>query len=118
MKKIYLLVALLIIIFSAVSYSKKDPADFGRNTWKKNCRLACHNGSKTGVPKLAPNSKTQQQWENVFAQNRKYIYEMHKDVDFSHLSEKDWNMIKQFVIQHAYDSDQPESCETTENFVK
>ncbi|MGA1846464.1 hypothetical protein OWK30_05130, partial [Deferribacter abyssi] len=69
-------------------------------------------------PKLAPSSKTQDQWKNIFKNNRSYLMSIHKRNDFDKLNETDWEKIKVFVINHAYDSNQPENCETTENFVK
>ncbi|KAA0257058.1 cytochrome c [Deferribacter autotrophicus] len=116
MKKV--LIFVLVSFFASMTiYAGKSP-DAGRNIWKKYCRLACHDGKKVDFPKLAPNSKTQEQWKNVFANNRKYLMDVHKGIDFGKLKDIDWKKIEMFVVNHAYDSNQPESCETTEYFVK
>lgn len=101
-------ITLTIVFLAAFAYAADHEG--GRQIWKKNCRIACHDGSTSGSPEISPSSKTQVQWKNSFADNREYILKFHKPEDIAALSEREWDAVYDFVYHHAYDSDNPEDC--------
>lgn len=102
-------IIIAVILFSAAAFAGGNH-EGGRQIWKKNCRIACHEGNVEGSPVLSPDSKTQFQWENSFANDKDYIRKFHKEGSFGDLSEKDWNAIFDFVYHHSHDSNNPEDC--------
>jgi len=75
----------------------------GKRIWKKNCRIACHDGSKADVPTLSPVSKTQAQWEEL----KNKIKECSQKAN---LTDEDIANMYEYLHSHALDSDQPETC--------
>jgi hypothetical protein len=76
----------------------------GKYLWKTNCQ-ACHvQGAEGGV--LSPSSKTTKEWAEFFDKNTKPII-MEKCKKFPEANLKD---IRTYMIEHAKDSDQPETC--------
>ena len=75
----------------------------GKYYYKKSCKT-CHSKDGEGG-ELTPISKTQAQWEEFFEKG------MHGDQKLSDAVEEDQIIhIKTFLINHAADSDQPETC--------
>ncbi|PLX69459.1 MAG: cytochrome C [Denitrovibrio sp.] len=109
MKKITTLIMILAIsLISVVAFASTH--DGGRQVWKKNCRVACHDGKTPGSPVLSPDSKTQYQWKNSFANNRNYILKFHTKGEVDKINSKQWEAIYDFVSHHAHDSNNPEDC--------
>jgi cytochrome c5 len=110
MKKTLTFVMILsMVLASAIAYAESTH-EGGRGVWKKTCRIACHDGNTDGSPVISPDSKTQMQWENNFADKRAYIMKFHQAGEIKKLSEKQWAAIYDFVYHHAHDSDNPEDC--------
>ncbi|MGA1863126.1 cytochrome c [Deferribacter thermophilus] len=101
-----LLVVALIAMFATTAVFAKGNARKGKRVWKKNCRLACHDGSKANAPALSPVSKTQAQWKALLPK----IKECAAHQSAKKLSDKDIENIFQYLYDHALDSDQPETC--------
>lgn len=75
----------------------------GKYLYRKSCRT-CHDGSQ--ATELAPNSKTQAQWERTFSR-----YERLECVEeWEKLSDQDLTDIFTYVFDGAYDSPQPATC--------
>jgi len=75
----------------------------GKYFYKKYCRK-CH-GKDVQGGELTPMSKTQAQWEEFFKKGR------HKDQKLTDVvDEKMLIHIQTFLMNHAADSDQPETC--------
>ena len=77
-------------------------AQKGKYLFKKNCK-SCHvEGAEGGV--VTPMKKTQAQWERFFGDKSSAC------ATKAGISEKDMNDVQQYLIDHAADSDQPETC--------
>ena len=82
----------------------KGNAKRGKYLWKTNCKVCHVKGAEGGV--LSPSTLTQKQWNDFFDNNTKPVI-MEKCKKFP---EKDLKDIKQHMLDHAKDSDQPETC--------
>ncbi len=75
----------------------------GKFYYKKLCKT-CHGKDGKGG-ELTPISKTQAQWEEFFKTGK------HQDKNLTDIVSEDKIIhIKTFLIHHAADSDQPETC--------
>ena len=105
----------LIILFTAIVFvvsavipqdaltAEKGNARKGKYFFKKVCK-ECHGTNGVGK-ELTPMSKTSKQWEDFFVQGE------HADKSMADLvEEKNVIHVKTFLINHAADSDQPETC--------
>ena len=108
-KHITILMALSMILMSAIAFASNEH-EGGRQVWKKGCRIACHDGKTPGSPVLSPDSKTQLQWKNNFANDKEYIRKFHQAGELKRFTQKQWDAIYEFVFNHAHDSDNPEDC--------
>ena len=96
------LVAISLIAAFAVSAAfAAGDARKGKREWKKECRTACHDGSKAGVPALSPTTKTQKQWAALKGKIGACVKKVGKG---------NAENIYQYLYDHALDSDQPETC--------
>ncbi len=110
MKRYIIMTAVLSMVLMSTIVFASGSHEGGRQVWKKNCRLACHEGKTPESPILSPNSKTQFQWKNSFADNKAYIFKFHNNNELKHITENQWEAIYDFVFHHAHDSDNPEDC--------
>jgi cytochrome c5 len=100
-----LLACILLVVFTAtVAFAAAGNAKKGKYLYKKNCKV-CH-GEGTEGKKLTPLSKTQSQWGRFFDKDQHKV----KPEVWKQFSEQDLNDMRQFLIDHAADSDQPETC--------
>jgi hypothetical protein len=77
----------------------------GKYLWKTNCKVCHVEGAEGGV--LSPSTKTIKYWSDFFdTKNAKAAIE-EKCKKFPEANLKD---IRQYTIEHAKDSDQPETC--------
>lgn len=76
----------------------------GKYLYKKSCRT-CH-GDGGEATTLTPMSKTQTQWERYFQKDA----HPNKAEAWKTFSEQDLKDVQQYLINHAVDSDQPETC--------
>lgn len=95
-----MLLAVAVTTFAAEGGNAKK----GKYLYKKDCRTCHVEGG--GAKALTPMSKTQAQW------NRQFQKVTHPDQAkaWKGLSEQDIKDIQQYLINHAADSDQPETC--------
>jgi len=76
----------------------------GKYLFKKDCK-ACHTEGAEGK-NVTPMSRTQKQWDRYFEKDRHEA----KPAVWGDFSEQDLKDIRQFLYDHAVDSDQPETC--------
>ncbi len=74
----------------------------GKYLFKKSCKT-CHVEDAEGG-EVTPLNRTQAQWDRFFERNK------HNADAWNKFSEGDLKDIKQFLFDHAADSDQPETC--------
>jgi len=102
-----LLITVLVVVCMSVGLafaadggnSKK-----GKYLWKTNCKTCHVEGGAAAV--LSPSSKTTKEWTEFFDKNTKPII-MEKCKKLPEATLKD---IRTYIIEHAKDSDQPETC--------
>jgi len=107
-KKLTIAFVIALVLAFAASTVFAANARKGKRTWKKNCRVACHDGSKAKA--LSPVSKKQSQWKALFDNNHAKIDAAHKGLDVKALKDADWANMYDYLYGHALDSDQPETC--------
>lgn len=108
MKKV-LMIALVLLL--AVSAAFAADGRKGKRVWKKNCRIACHDGSHAKAPELSPVSKIQSQWTDNFKTFFGDLKKAHAGVEkFEGTSAEDFDNVYQYLHDHALDSDSPETC--------
>ena len=97
------------LIAAGVGPAAKGPNPFhGKSLYKTTCKL-CH--GKGGEAKtLTPMSKTQAQWESFFATRSQVCFKKAAGKTGKALSAEDVGDMKFFLVSHAADSDQPETC--------
>jgi hypothetical protein len=76
----------------------------GKYLWKTNCKTCHVEGGGAAV--LSPSSKTVKEWTEFFDNNTKPVI-MEKCKKFPEGNLKD---IRTYMLEHAKDSDQPETC--------
>ena len=93
------------IVFAAEEGNKRK----GKYTYRKAFK-ACHKRGEidSATPPLSPNTKTQEQWENIFS--KKEFKEFGCQEDWGKLSGKDLQDIFAYLYSHASDSPNPVSC--------
>ncbi|MBA3012798.1 MAG: cytochrome c [Proteobacteria bacterium] len=102
-----LLLIALVVGFASMGFSAdKGNSRKGKYTFKKSCR-SCHNDTGTAMS-LSPDSKTQAQWERVFAPG-KYEKLVCKD-EWVKIPEPDRLDIFAYLHQYAFDSPTPAKC--------
>jgi cytochrome c553 len=99
-KPIALFLCMLMLGASTITAAASGNPKKGKHLYKNSCK-SCHN---EGSSKLTPMDKTQAQWSRFFEKNQ------HEPEVLKGLSEKDLQDIRQYLINHAADSDQPETC--------
>jgi hypothetical protein len=100
MKKFFV-VALVAVLSASLAFAAGD-ARKGKREWKKECRTACHDGSKAGVAALSPNMKTQKQWAALKGKIEACVKKNAPKASAENIFE--------YLHSHALDSDQPETC--------
>jgi mono/diheme cytochrome c family protein len=107
MKGIVKLILGLILLTAAVTTvtaAEGGNPKKGKYLYKKTCRSCHSDGSEAKA--LTPMTKTQAQWERHFQK----AAHPDKTKAWKGLSEQDLKDIQQYLINHAADSDQPETC--------
>lgn len=103
LRKMTVLTALLNL--AAVPALAAGGADAGRELTKARCK-GCHiEGSKAGT--MTPLSRTQRQWERFF---EKAQHEKKAPGSLQQINPKELEQIRRYLIDHAADSPQPETC--------
>lgn len=80
----------------------------GRTLYKSTCKL-CHRKGGEGI-NLTPMSKTQAQWEGFFKTKAQGCLKKVETKAGKALSAEEVADMKVFLVSHAADSDQPETC--------
>lgn len=97
-------IAVLLLIFSFGVFGEFSVhAASGKSTFKEKC-LSCHNSSKASI--VAPIDKSSSQWKRFF--KRKKHKRKAKIALLSEMNEEQLAEILVYLINHAFDSDQPE----------
>ncbi|HKJ64022.1 MAG TPA: cytochrome c, partial [Desulfopila sp.] len=87
----------------AVAHEDGDPRK-GKYLWKKNCKTCHVEGEQGGM--LSPSSKTQSQWSSIFEGD----HDGAMTEKCKKFSQNDIHDIQHYMIDHALDTDQPETC--------
>ena len=96
----------LIFSMPVIGQEKKGNDRKGKYLFKNKCKQ-CHDPENGhGEKKVTPSKYTQKQWESFFKRNK---HKRKKDIS-DQFSEEELLHIKTFLINHAADSDQPETC--------
>lgn len=106
-------VFLLFILFSPTSATGDEKKRSGKKMYKEDCRV-CHEADSPNGD-YTPMSLTQDQWKRFFKEK---FTETHKDVVLKRenkkllefLTKKDIKKIQKFAVDHAADSEQPQTC--------
>lgn len=106
------LVLLIPLVFIAVTPAN-DKGTSGKDLYKQNCRVCHEKGSPNG--EFSPMTLIQDQWKGFF--NTKLSL-THKDVVLPGQSKKllealtpeQIKVIQKFCVDHAADSEQPQTC--------
>jgi len=115
MNKITVLIVATISLMS-IAYSFAADRLTRQYVFQRSCTKSCHNNVKNGG-ELMPDSKTQKEWNHLFANNNFEILKIHKGMSLSpkkiaekhpDLKENPWSLIKEQLETYAYDSDQPD----------
>ncbi len=102
---IIIVVALAISFTGITMAAGKGNARKGKYLYRKNCRTCHVKGGEAG--ELSPLSKTQAQWQKVFAE----VDALACKDQWSKLSEKDRQDMYAHLHGHAFDSPSPAKCE-------
>ncbi len=111
-KKIMLTLMAAIFVFTssgivfAVEQGNKRKGKYTYRKVYKSCQKRGKVDSAT--PPLGPNTKTQDQWQDIF--DKKGFEEFGCKEEWDKLSEKDQRDIFSYLHAHASDSDNPVSC--------
>ncbi len=104
-------VFLFIFLFSTIFAAKKSFS--GKDLFKEKCRV-CHQ-EKEGQKSVSPSDLIQKQWETFF---EKDFEKIHRDLKtpkdekpfFEFITKEELEAIKKFIIEHAADTERPETC--------
>ncbi|MHB8709115.1 MAG: c-type cytochrome [Desulfuromonadales bacterium] len=92
----------LLVVPPAIAADTGGP---GRVMTRTKCK-GCHvEGATAGT--VTPLSKTQRQWERFFEKGQ---HEKKAPGAFKQMAPKELEQIRQYLIDHAADSPQPETC--------
>ena len=103
-----LLMTVLVVVFLSVglAFAADGPnAKKGKYLWKTNCKTCHVGGAEGGV--LSPSTKTAKFWTDFFDKPNANPVINEKCKKFPEANMKD---IRQYMLEHAKDSDQPETC--------
>lgn len=104
---------LALMVFALNGSTTTAQSKSGKDLYKQNCRVCHEKGSPNG--EFSPMSLTQDQWKNVF---KNKLVPAHKNVTMPGMNQKVLEMltpeqlkaIEKFAVDHAADSEQPQTC--------
>ena len=109
MRTILTATGLAVFLFGGTALAgKRANPNHGKSLYKSTCKL-CH-GRGSEAAELTPLSKTQAQWLRVFEQGLGECLKRVQAKTGKALTEADLADIQAFLVAHAADSDQPETC--------
>jgi len=95
-----------LVFFLAFFAGKKEVT--GKDLFKEKCR-SCHiEGGKAKA--ISPSDLIQSQWERFFKEEFEKVHKDLKDPAFEKITKEEIEKIKKFVIEHAADTEKPETC--------
>ena len=105
--------ALSFAFFAMSGSTSTAQSKSGKDLYKQNCRVCHEKGSASG--EYSPMSLTQDQWKNFF---KNKLVPAHKQVSLPGINQKllelltpeQLKAIEKFVVDHAADSEQPQTC--------
>jgi cytochrome c5 len=100
--------ALGAFLVGSVALAGRPNPNHGKSVYKSTCKL-CH-GKGTEAKELTPLSKTQAQWQRVFTKGLDDCLKRVETKTGKKLTEADLADMQAFLVVHAADSDQPETC--------
>jgi len=112
-RKFWCLIAGALVLACALQALAGSKEPDGKTLYKENCRVCHDKGSKNG--EYSPMSLIQDQWTDFF-QNK--LVDTHKDVVdpksgkklLETLTPEQIKAIEKFTVDHAADSEQPQTC--------
>jgi len=110
---VWIILAALISTISGTSSDDKKDKETGKDLYKQDCKVCHEKGSPNG--EFTPMTLTQEQWKAFFD---KKLASSHKDVVLTaenrklleFLSADQITKIRKFCVDHAADSEQPQTC--------
>jgi len=110
---VWIILAALISTISGTSSDDKKDKETGKDLYKQDCKVCHEKGSPNG--EFTPMTLTQDQWKAFFD---KKLASSHKDVVLTaenrklleFLSADQITKIRKFCVDHAADSEQPQTC--------
>lgn len=104
---------LAVTLFALSGPPSTAQSKSGKDLYKQNCRVCHEKGSANG--EYSPMSLTQDQWKNFF---KNKLVPAHKSVSLPGMNQKLLEMltpeqlkaIEKFAVDHAADSEQPQTC--------
>lgn len=102
----FLIVISVLFFFLLFFAGKKEKS--GKDLFKENCK-SCHiEGGKAKA--ISPADLIQKQWERFFKEEYEKVHKDLKDSEIEKLTKEELEAIKKFVIEHAADTEKPETC--------
>lgn len=80
----------------------------GKELFKETCR-SCHIDGGKAKP-VSPSDKIQIQWERFFKEEFEKVHSGLKDPVLEKITKEDLEKIKKYTIEHAADTEKPETC--------
>jgi Ca-activated chloride channel homolog len=113
MKTIAVILGLLVFLINYSFASNQAQVDLqeGKELFLK-C-LKCHDGSKAS--RLSPTHKTKKQWHRYSKNNFNRLKRKMPDLESYAFSNKDLNLIFQYLMANGLDSDNPQTCDGEES---
>src|SRR6266540_1595798 len=104
---------LALALFAMSGSTTTAQSKSGKDLYKQNCRVCHEKGSPSG--EFSPMSLTQDQWKNFF---KNKLVPAHKQVSLPGMNQKllelltpeQLKAIEKFAVDHAADSEQPQTC--------
>lgn len=108
---VWLAASAIVVSMPRVVMSSDEPS--GKDLFKQDCRVCHEKDSPNG--EYSPLSLTQDQWRAFFknkfeATHKDVVLEKEKKKLLEVLTPKNIEAIKKFAIDHAADSEQPQTC--------
>lgn len=103
--KFFVLIFAFVFFFAFFAGKK---ATSGKELFKETCR-SCHiEGGKAKA--ISPSDKIQSQWERFFKEEFERVHKDLKEPVMEKITKEEMDAIKKYVIEHAADTEKPETC--------
>jgi cytochrome c5 len=95
----------LVLLLAAPAVFAADASGPGRDLTKAKCKSCHYEGSTAGT--MTPLSKTQKQWERFFEKSQ---HEKKAPGKLQGITDKEMELIREYLFNHSADSPHPETC--------